>query len=181
VRTVLIVVAVAGGVLALLALGFVAAFRSKFGPVMRTIRRFNRAVANPMQLRGDAGQPGAYAGVVHHVGRRSGTSYRTPVSIVAGDGELVAVLPYGPDTDWLRNLVAAGGGAIEHEGRRWTVGAPEVVDIAEVDARFPAKDQRTHRRFGVREAVRLPVLAPTLSVADRADGADHPAPSPPPL
>jgi deazaflavin-dependent oxidoreductase (nitroreductase family) len=175
VRTVLIVVTVTGGVLALLGLGFVAAFRTRFGPVMRTIRRFNRAVANPMQLRGDAGQPGAYAGVVHHAGRRSGTRYRTPVSIVAAEGELVAVLPYGPDTDWLRNLVAAGGGTIEHEGRRFTVGAPEVVDIAEVDARFPAKDQRTHRRFGVREAVRLPVLEPARSGDDRAD---HPAPSP---
>jgi deazaflavin-dependent oxidoreductase (nitroreductase family) len=158
-RTVLVAIAVLGTAIGALGLGFVWAFRTKFGPVMRAIRRLNRAVTNPMQLRGDAGQPGAYASVVHHVGRRSGTHYRTPVGAVETGVNLAVVLPYGPDTDWVRNLTAAGGGTVEHEGRRISVGAPVLVDIAEVDTAFPPKDRRTHRRFGVRQAVRLPIVA----------------------
>src|SRR5262249_55894838 len=48
-------------------------------------------------------------GVIVHRGRRSGHCYQTPVNVFsAGDGYVIA-LTYGPDTDWVKNVLAAGG------------------------------------------------------------------------
>lgn len=145
------VVAVLGGIAAavgVLAAAFVVSFRTKFGPVQRAIRRLNRAFTNPRQLR-TAGQPGAYAGVVHHVGRRSGTAYRTPVVAVVAGEDLVVALPYGPGADWVQNVFAAGSATIEHEGRTVAVARPRLIPRAAADPHFEAKERRSHRWFGV--------------------------------
>ena len=48
-------------------------------------------------------------GVVVHRGRRSGNQYRTPVNVFPRPGgRYVVALTYGPDTDWLKNVLAAG-------------------------------------------------------------------------
>jgi deazaflavin-dependent oxidoreductase (nitroreductase family) len=51
-------------------------------------------------------------------GRKSGEPRTVPVVIatVAGKGYLVSML--GPQSDWVKNVEAAGGAAILHEGRR---------------------------------------------------------------
>lgn len=148
---------VAVGVLAvggLLGLGFTWSFRTKYRPVQDVIRRLNRSVTNPRQLR-SAGRPGAYASVIHHVGRASGAAYRTPiVAVPAEDGFLIA-LPYGRGVDWARNIVAAGSATIEHEGETHVVGRPRFFTADEANRHFPAKEQRTHRRFGVRDFLHL--------------------------
>lgn len=142
----------AGG--AALWLGFVWSFRTKNWVVQGAIRRLNRAFTNPRQLR-SAGQPGAYASVVHHVGRRSGTAYRTPVVVQpAGDTFLVA-LPYGPGADWVQNVLAAGGATIEHEGATTRGTDPRLVPMDVANPHFPVKDQRMHRTYGVRDALQL--------------------------
>lgn len=52
--------------------------------------------------------------VVHHTGRTSGRSYSTPVIAFAGrdpdSAEILAVipLPWGPRTDWMRNITGTG-------------------------------------------------------------------------
>lgn len=65
--------------------------------------------------------------VVHHVGRKSGRRYHTPVlAFSLGEGTLTP-LPYGTDTDWLLNLRAAGTGELEILGRRQRVENPRVI------------------------------------------------------
>jgi hypothetical protein len=47
--------------------------------------------------------------IVRHVGRTSGRQYRNPVSAYPlGDGFVIAVL-YGAESNWVRNVMAAGG------------------------------------------------------------------------
>ena len=145
-----------GGVGGLLWAGFTWSFRTRFRPVQDRIRRFNRDVTNPRQLQ-RAGQPGAYASVVHHVGRTTGTAYRTPVVAVPTDGGFVFALPYGPDVDWARNVRAVGAATLEHEGQLVAMHQPTLVDLDEVDSLFPAKEQRMHRTFGVRDFLRVQV------------------------
>ncbi|QBJ98457.1 nitroreductase family deazaflavin-dependent oxidoreductase [Rhodococcus sp. ABRD24] len=54
-----------------------------------------------------AGHLPGYA-LVHHYGRRSGCRYRTPVNVFRiGNGYRFA-LTYGTDSDWVRNVLAAG-------------------------------------------------------------------------
>lgn len=145
-------IVLAGGVLVaaggVLTVGFMWSFRTKFRPVQDAIRRMNRAVLNPRQLRA-AGQPGAHASVVNHVGRTSGTRYRTPVVAVPTDDGFVIALPYGPGTDWVRNVVAAGSATIEHDGRTMPVERAELVPADDVNPLFPDREQHIHRRFGV--------------------------------
>ena len=47
--------------------------------------------------------------IVIHVGRRSGRTYETPVNVFRDGGRYVFALTYGPESDWVRNVLAAGG------------------------------------------------------------------------
>ncbi len=154
-RTVLVVLAWVVGVLAVLGVGFLWMMRTKQWWLLRPFHRLQRDRINPIQLRRDAGQPGAYASIVHHVGRRSGTAYRTPVVTVEVDRGLVVALPYGSGTDWARNVLAAGGARIEREGQVVEVADPELLDQAEANPWFDAATQRQHRLFNVEEFLLL--------------------------
>jgi deazaflavin-dependent oxidoreductase (nitroreductase family) len=48
-------------------------------------------------------------GLVIHRGRRSGHRYETPVNVFPAEDGYVFALTYGPDTDWVKNVMAAGG------------------------------------------------------------------------
>ena len=75
-------------------------------PLPRAVARFNRHVTN--RILG----PFAYVlplfGVVVHRGRRSRRLYRTPVNVFRRPGGVVIALTYGPESDWVRNVLAAG-------------------------------------------------------------------------
>ena len=117
-------------------------------PVVRDgIRRLNRRVLNPRNLR-TAGGLGTPWAVVHHVGRRSGTAYRTPVGAhPRGDGFLV-VLPYGPSADWVQNVLAAGTARLAREGAEHVV-IPRLVPRAEVADDLPAGDRLVTAILGI--------------------------------
>ena len=85
-------------------------------PLSRRVARFNRLVANrfvgPVLTR----MPGF--GTVNHRGRRSGRPYETPVKVFVRGEDYVIALPYGPGSDWVRNVLAAGGCDLTVRGRR---------------------------------------------------------------
>lgn len=136
-----------------LAVTFVAGMRHKSLLVLNSVKRVSRAM-KPLMMK-SAGRPGAWASVVHHVGRTSGRSYVTPVQAVRTEDGFAIALPYGPTTDWLKNVQAAGSATIVTGGSTYIVDQPRVVPLKDVGAYFPEKDQRQHRRFDVRDAVRL--------------------------
>lgn len=73
----------------------------------RKLARFNRTVANRIVGPTLARLPGF--AMVHHRGRRSGREYRTPVKVFRRGEEYVITLPYGRESDWVKNVIAAGG------------------------------------------------------------------------
>ncbi len=143
-------VLVLGALFAALLIGM----RTKSPAILDRVRRFNRNVTNPRVLR-TAGAPGAAASVIRHVGRVSGRPYETPVGPVAVGDDYVIALPYGPETDWVRNVMAAGGATLVHEGRQVPVARPEVVATSAVVDDLPASEQRTLRIFGVDQCLRV--------------------------
>lgn len=152
---------VAGGVLFVLAavgIVFVGGMRAKSPAVLDTVRRTGRAV-KPLVLR-SAGTPGASASVIRHVGRTTGRPFETPVGAVATDDGFVIALPYGPNTDWLKNVLASGTATIVDDGNTYRVDRPEVVPIAVGDPYFPAQDQRAHRLFLVEDCLRVRQVGP---------------------
>jgi deazaflavin-dependent oxidoreductase (nitroreductase family) len=128
--------------------------RTKWPPVLGAVRRVNRAVFNPRQMR-SAGTPGAYASVIRHSGRRTGKLYETPVGAVATDDGFVISLPYGLHPDWLKNVLASGSATMVHEGHIYRIDQPEVIPMEAAAAHFPPKDQRLHRLFAVDQCLRV--------------------------
>ena len=47
--------------------------------------------------------------IVRTVGRKTGKTFETPIIVRPVEGGFVCELTYGPDVNWYRNLVAAGG------------------------------------------------------------------------
>lgn len=82
----------------------------------RFMRRVNRVFTNPLMSTFAWVVPPL--AMVHHVGRKSGKPYKSPVVAFARAGGFVIPLTYGRDVDWARNLVAAGGGEVEQMGKR---------------------------------------------------------------
>ena len=154
---VMTVVWVIVGFVALLALVFVVFFlgmRGKWRFVQNGVRRMNRRFMNPRQLR-TAGSPGAYAGVIHHVGRVSGKAYATPVGPFPVEGGFVINLPYGTSPDWVRNVLAAGRATLAVNGATHELVAPEIVAVADIVEQLPAKERSTLHAFAVRESLLL--------------------------
>jgi deazaflavin-dependent oxidoreductase (nitroreductase family) len=94
-------------------------------PLPKRLAKFNRVVTNRVIGPFVRYLPGF--AIVSHVGRRSGRTYRTPVNLFRrGDGYVIA-LTYGADSQWVRNVLAAGGTDVETRARRLQLVDPEVV------------------------------------------------------
>ena len=102
----------------------------------RFMRSVNRVFTNPL-MRTFAWVVPPLA-VVHHVGRKSGRSYRTPVVAFRTPKGFVIPMTYGRDVDWARNLVKARRGEIEQMGRRFTLRNPRIVGSKVAYPELPA-------------------------------------------
>src|SRR4051812_13157235 len=107
-------------------------------PLPRRLARFNAVVTNrvlgPLAPR----LPGF--AIVAHVGRRSGRRYRTPVNLFRRGDAYVIALTYGADSQWVRNVLAAGDAYVETRGRRLHLVDPEVVrDAARSPVPMPVR------------------------------------------
>jgi deazaflavin-dependent oxidoreductase (nitroreductase family) len=117
-------------------------------PRMAAVRKFNKRILNPV-MRLAAGRRHWYAAALHHVGRRSGRPYTTPVVAEPVDGGFLIPLPYGTDVDWLRNLRAAGRATIDVRGRGYTLYDPRVIDAALALPMVREARRRVWRRLGI--------------------------------
>ena len=93
-------------------------------PIPRVVRRWNKAGLNKVTRRVAPWMPGL--AVVVHRGRRSGTAYQTPVNVFAAPDGYVLALTYGADTDWVKNVMAAGGCELRTGGRVFQLTAPRL-------------------------------------------------------
>ena len=93
-------------------------------PAPRSIARFNRRFTNKLTLRVAGYLPGF--GVVSHVGRRSGRVYRTPVNVFPTDGGYIIALTYGSESDWVKNVLAAGSCELQTRGQRVRLISPRI-------------------------------------------------------
>ncbi|TWP39093.1 nitroreductase family deazaflavin-dependent oxidoreductase [Leekyejoonella antrihumi] len=93
-------------------------------PVPRGMGRINKVGPNRVTRHLVPVIPG-FGLVVHH-GRRSGAEYRTPVNVFRTDTGYVIALAYGPETDWVKNVLAEGGCTLLTRGRSVRCAHPEV-------------------------------------------------------
>src|SRR5918994_3095981 len=93
-------------------------------PLPRSIARMNRRVTNHL-LSGLATRLPGF-GVVVHAGRRSLRQYRTPVNVFRRGDRYIIALTYGPNADWVRNVLAHGGCTLETQGRTLRLSRPHL-------------------------------------------------------
>lgn len=93
-------------------------------PIPSAIARFNRRVTNRVTGRFAGTLPGF--GIVHHVGRKSGRAFATPVNCFRDGDDIVFALTYGPDADWVKNVRAAGACELVTRGKRIRLTNPRV-------------------------------------------------------
>lgn len=132
------------------------AFKSRNPRVIGWLTWYHKHVTNPVWVRFFAGRSASSA-LLHHVGRRSGKAYKTPLTAHKSEDTIIVPLPYGTETDWLRNLRAAGQGVVELEGRSFTVDEPEVVPIDQVMPLLPSLLERIVHMHDTEQALRLHV------------------------
>lgn len=84
--------------------------------------------------------------VLHHVGRKSGKEYHTPLVAFAArpEQEILAVmpLPWGSSTDWARNTMSSGTARLTRAGSEFVVKDVRLVpayEAAEWLAPVPSK------------------------------------------
>lgn len=92
---------------------------------MTWIRPFTQRVVNPITRRFAGRVPGF--GILTHVGRRSGRTYRTPLNVFHVDGTWMVALTYGSEVDWVRNVLAAGSATLLTRGRELRLVDPVLV------------------------------------------------------
>ena len=83
---------------------------------------------NPVMLKLAGRRHVMMAAQIRHVGRRSGKSYVTPAGARLAGDTFVIPLTFGNQSDWSRNVRAAGGCEIRVDGVDYRAVNPELVD-----------------------------------------------------
>lgn len=105
--------------------------------VPRIVARANKYVTNPVQ--------GLWAGriapwaIVEHVGRKSNRPYRTPVLAFVDGGRISVALNYGADSDWVKNVLAAGEFTLVRGGRPLKIAGARLLPSDSPDVVKPAR------------------------------------------
>jgi deazaflavin-dependent oxidoreductase (nitroreductase family) len=105
----------------------------------------------------------AMAAQIRHVGRRSGRTYTTPVSARRSGDMVVIALTFGNQSDWSRNVRAAGGASIRIEGEDYDVTRPQVMTRQEakplMQAAFSPANRVGFRMLGIKQVMTLHVVS----------------------
>jgi deazaflavin-dependent oxidoreductase (nitroreductase family) len=91
----------------------------------RRMARFNRDVTNRLTRPLARWLPGF--GVVIHTGRRTQRPYGTPVNVFRAPDGYVIALTYGVESDWVKNVLAAGTCELITRGHRHRLSSPEII------------------------------------------------------
>jgi deazaflavin-dependent oxidoreductase (nitroreductase family) len=112
------------------------------------LARFNRIVTNRL-ARPIAGRVPPLA-LIGHVGRITGTPYRTPVLIFRDDERWFVAVIYGAGSDWVRNALAAGACDVMYRGHAYRMDTLEVIAAEPSDLPLPAPVKAALRLIGTR-------------------------------
>ncbi len=98
-------------------------------PWLRT--QLNTTV-NPWLIeRGIPGSAKAEIATIEHVGRRSGTTFFTPVHPTIRDDVVLIPAPLGVGSQWARNVLEAGRARLQFHETLYELDRPEMITVSE--------------------------------------------------
>jgi deazaflavin-dependent oxidoreductase (nitroreductase family) len=118
--------------------------------VPRAVANFNRRVTNPVARSLTPWLP--CLGTLEHTGRKSGRHYRTPLLVFKTRDGFAVLIGYGPETDWLKNVLAGGPTVLHKLGKAIALGKPRVVSKAEAAPLVTPVPRLFYRLFPYNEA-----------------------------
>lgn len=121
--------------------------------VPRRIAQFNKRVTNPAARRITPWLP--YLGTLEHVGRNSGERYRTPLLVFKTHDGYAILIGYGPQTDWLKNVLAGGPTVLRKRGHDIVLTNPQVVSKPDAATLVTPHARLFYRVFPYNEAALL--------------------------
>jgi len=121
------------------------------GPLTNVLNPVMRKLAGRRHVR--------MAAQIRHVGRRSGRAYVTPAGARLTGNTFVIPLTFGNQSDWSRNVRAAGGCEIRLDGTDYQAVQPELADRDQaapvVRAAFGPVERAMFRMLGIRQYLLL--------------------------
>jgi deazaflavin-dependent oxidoreductase (nitroreductase family) len=123
----------------------------------RWMAKFNLAVTNRITGLFVEWMPGF--GMLTHVGRKSGRIYKTPVNIFRRPGGFLIALTYGPKSEWVKNVLAAGGCQLVTRRVGYKLSAPSLVHDP-TRGRFPLIVRVVLRMMGAEYFFQLLIAPP---------------------
>ncbi len=118
----------------------------------RWLAKINIAVTNRITSLFAGWLPGF--GILTHVGRKSGKVYRTPVNVFRAPNGFIFALTYSSQSEWVKNVLAAGGCELKTRGKKYQLSAPNVVRDP-TRRRFPIPVRVVLRIVGADEYMEL--------------------------
>jgi len=93
-------------------------------------------------------------GILTHVGRKSGKVYRTPINVFRASNGFIIALTYSSQSEWVKNVLAAGGCELQTRGKKYQLSAPNVMRDP-TRRRFPIPVRLVLRIVGADEYMEL--------------------------
>ncbi|MGB7851286.1 MAG: nitroreductase family deazaflavin-dependent oxidoreductase [Candidatus Sulfotelmatobacter sp.] len=95
-------------------------------------------------------------GILTHVGRKSGKVYRTPINVFRALNGFIIALTYSSQSEWVKNVLAAGGCELKTRGKEYRLSTPKVV-LDPTRRRFPFPVRAVLRIVGADEYMELSI------------------------
>src|SRR5438105_4293886 len=118
----------------------------------RWLAKINIAVTNRITGLFAGWMPGF--GILTHVGRKSGKVYKTPVNVFRASNGFIIALTYSSQSEWVKNVLAAGGCELQTRGNKYQLSSPKVVHDP-TRRRFPIPVRVVLRIVGADEYMEL--------------------------
>jgi deazaflavin-dependent oxidoreductase (nitroreductase family) len=93
-------------------------------------------------------------GILMHVGRNSGRVYRTPINVFRASNGFIIALTYSSQSEWVKNVLAAGGCELKTRGKEYQLSSPNIVHDP-TRRRFPIPVRPVLRIVGADEYMQL--------------------------
>lgn len=118
-------------------------------PVPKWVAQVNKRLFNKIE-RKRGKRP-----VITHVGRVSGKTYHTPLDAHRTDDGFIFILMYGSDSDWVRNVLAAGTARLQAGGEEFELVSPRVITKETAWEQMPTKAKPPPGFLKVTEYLRM--------------------------
>jgi deazaflavin-dependent oxidoreductase (nitroreductase family) len=126
---------------------------------VQTVIRPMTRVLNPLIVKLAGRRHFPIAAQIQHAGRRSGRVYLTPASAHVRGSVIVIALTFGSQSDWARNVRAAGSCTVRINGRSYRATNPRLLSREEaaplLTAAFSPVQRAGLRMLGVGQCLRL--------------------------